>query len=95
MSEPQIQEITDYIQHAFAGKPVRKSGENATNDTVISVEDQDSTYTLRIDPDFVATYNAGQIRDLLYLWNVAGELRRSEGLPLVLTVSGVRLASSN
>lgn len=53
------------------------------------------TYTLEFDPDFIREHSAAEIRRLLEHWDAAEELRRAEGMRLVVTNRGVRLDSSN
>jgi hypothetical protein len=93
--ETQFDQIATYLRKAFPGSHMERSSHTLTHETILTLRQRDSTYTLRIDPGFTDTYNEFQIPDLLSQWDVAAELRRAEGLPLVLTASGARLASSN
>lgn len=95
MAEQEIQQISSYLSEAMPGAVVRRPGSDATHETVITVQDGECNYTLRIDPDFTAASTGEEIPELLRRWDVAGELLRSENMPLILTASGIRLASSN
>jgi hypothetical protein len=95
MSESQIDQITTYLSAAIPGSRVSTRNESATGETVISIRHGECEYTLRVDEDFIAAYQVQEVPGLLSTWNVAAELTRSEGIPLMLTAAGIRLASSN
>ena len=54
-----------------------------------------SQFNVTVVRDFLDAHDAGRIRELLEGWDLGEELRRADGLPLVVSEEGVRLASSN
>ena len=77
---------------SFPGSEVRTVEDSPGGDTIILIRDGACDYTLRIDSSLAGTEDFEQ---LLEDCNAVEELRRSEGMPLILSAAGVRLASSN
>jgi hypothetical protein len=85
--------VRDYLAEQFASVEVRVEPEPAG--IVFRVNAGSSEYAVTVVREFLESHNAADIQRLLTEWNVAGELRRLDGLPMVISEEGVRLASSN
>ena len=82
-----------YLSDHFAPEQITVDEQPAG--VVFRVTAGDCQFALTVVRDFLVQYDAGQIRERLHQWNLADELRRADGLPMVVSEEGVRLASSN
>ena len=83
MNHDALERIAEALRSGIPGAEVVTDG--AAN--VIRVHRGTHEYTLRVDDDISP--------DATERWDIAAELCRAEGLELVLTQAGIRLASSN
>ena len=86
MSDP-LQIIRQYLRSHFPSAEIREKDshfEIAVDGNLYSVRVLEETLTGSVDVD-----------QLLQSSDLAGELCRAEGLPLVITSGGIRLSSSN
>ncbi len=56
---------------------------------------EDVVYTVEIAREFLESHTPAEIERAFRNWNVAGEVRRLEGMPVSVSDGGVRLSSSN
>lgn len=52
-------------------------------------------WRVNLSKDFLRENEAAEIRRMLEEWNLAGEMRRANGLDLTVSSAGIRLDSSN
>jgi hypothetical protein len=91
--ESKVAIVREYLSEEFGSGRVTVDSQPAG--MVFHIDSGQEQYDLTIVKDFLAAHEAGDIRGILGRWNVAGELRRADGLPMVVSEEGVRLASSN
>lgn len=85
--------VREYLAEQFGSGEITVESEPAG--MVFRVNAGHCRYDLTVVREFLAVHENSDIRGLLNRWNVADELRRAEGLPLVMSEEGVKLASSN
>lgn len=90
-----IQEIAAYLRRSLPGCEVLERAGGAMDDTVLTVSAGSGEYSIRVEADFAQSMPPEQVNGALDRWRLASELCRAEGMPLVLTSAGIRLASSN
>ncbi|HET8546909.1 MAG TPA: hypothetical protein VFL57_02855 [Bryobacteraceae bacterium] len=90
-----LQIIRNYLGEQFAGSQVEPVEMPASDIPAFAIEKDGRHYQLQIDADVLDRYSAEQLPARLDEWKLTEELCRAEGLPVVLTERGVRLASSN
>jgi len=61
----------------------------------ITVSEDGDYWRVNVSEEFVSSHDAEAARELVEDWNLAGEMRRAEGLGLMVSSAGVRLESSN
>jgi hypothetical protein len=90
-----LQAIRKYLEEQFSGHPVEDEQTAAADVPSFAVSKDGEHYELQVDRDFLDRFSLEELRDALQRWRVADEVRRAEGLPIILTERGVRLVSSN
>lgn len=86
MGDP-LAAVAGYLQSHFPAAQVERDGSQ------FKIAAGPSTYTLSVADDALAP--GEDVVERLVSSNLADELCRAEGLPLVLTRAGIRLKSSN
>jgi len=92
-SDDTVAAVQGYLSDHFAPEQITVDQQPAG--VVFRLAARDSEFALTVVRDFLDQYDAAQIGELLRHWNLADELRRADGLPMVVSEEGVRLASSN
>ena len=91
--ENKIGPVRNYLAEQFGSAEITIDEQPAG--VVVRVKTGTSEFDVTVVRDFLEAHDASDIGRLMHAWNVAQELRRTEGLPLVISEEGVRLASSN
>jgi hypothetical protein len=84
--------VLEYLRQKFDWAQERDSG--AAGIGIDAGEGRDRWH-ITVSEDFLDEHDPGTVRKLLEDWNLAGEMRRSEGLHLTVSPAGIRLESSN
>jgi hypothetical protein len=88
-----LQLIHQYLDDQFAGATITPH-ETSSGASKFVIEHRGMRYELQVDDDLLNDRSGDDVRTLLSQWAVRDELCRAEGLPVILTERGVRLASS-
>ena len=91
--ESKVGTVREYLTEEFGSGEVTVEPEAAG--MVFRVTVGRSRYVLTVVREFLASHDATDIRGLLGRWKVGEELRRADGLPMVVSEEGLRLASGN
>ncbi len=87
-----IDGVLDYLRQKFDWAKERQS---TAAGIVIEAGEGPDRWHITVSEDFAGEHDAAATRALLEDWNLAGEMRRSEGLDLTVSPAGIRLESSN
>lgn len=85
--------IEQYLNAEFHGKLVQHA--SAAGSLKYRVEANGCEYGVEFSREFLDEHATGDIHQLLSRLDVAGEMRRMEGMDLSVSSAGVRLDSSN
>ena len=91
--ESKVGAVREYLCEQFGSGQVSVDSKPAG--MVFRVVAGSSRFALTVVRDFLEAHDVDGIKELLTRWNLAEELRRADGLPMVMSEEGVRLASSN
>ncbi len=91
MPESTLNAILKYLNEKFPDTSVAPMEPASTGDVRLNVGDM----PLRISAEFLEAVEPAEVASVLDWLDLAGELRRAQGLPMVLTQHGVKLESSN
>ena len=89
---PGVEGAIDYLRQKFDWVDTRQTGSASCSVTVWEGSDG---WRVNLSEEFLDAHSPEQVRRLLEEWNLAGEMRRAEGLDLTVSSAGVRLDSSN
>lgn len=84
--------VLDYLRQKFDWAEERESGAAGIG---IDAGEGANRWHITVSEDFLGERDPRDVRRLLEEWNLAGEMRRSEGLDLTVSPAGIRLESSN
>ena len=92
MSDQRYAAVLHYFEAEF---PAALLNATPSGSVKISAEWVDGVYSAHLSREFLEDRQPGEIERLLREWDVAGEMRRMEGLEVSVSSGGVRLDSSN
>ena len=84
--------VLDYLRQRFDWAEERETGPAGI---AIEAGENDERWHITVSEDFLDEHDPASVRSLLEEWNLAGEMRRSEGLDLTVSPAGIRLKSAN
>ncbi len=91
MAKSTLDVVIEYLAGKFPDQDMSGEEPDDTGDIRLTIGEM----TLRVTLDFLDAVEPGEVDSVLDWLDVAGELRRAQGLPMVLTGHGVRLESAN
>jgi len=91
MPEATLEAVLEYLKRKFPEAEFQPEEDEETHDIHVEVEDM----PLCISSEFLEAVEPDEVPTVLDWLDVVSELRRAEGLPMVLTEHGLRLESSN
>lgn len=89
---PAADSVLDYLRQKFDWADYR---ETPAGSYQFEVGEENCRWRLNVSEEFLEENSPEQARRLLEDWNLAGEMRRVEGMGLSVSSAGIRLESSN
>ncbi len=84
--------VLDYLRQKFDradGHPTE------TGSFLIVVQDEGQNWRVNVSEEFLQSHSGEMAAQAVEEWNLAGEMRRAEGMGFAVGSSGVQLESSN
>ena len=84
--------VLDYLRQKFDWAEERETRPAGIG---IDAGEGSDRWHITVSEDFLDEHDPVSVRRLLEEWNLAGEMRRTEGLDLTVSPAGIRLESAN
>jgi hypothetical protein len=90
MKNTTLEEVTSYLEEHFpaAELQVEKAPEDA--DVLVTIKAGSLAYILRVTHEFLEDCQPQEVKMIVNWLDLAAELKRAEGTPMVLTEHGIR-----
>ena len=89
---PASEAVVEYLRQKFDWVHPR---ETSTGALTVEVGEGPERWRVTVSEEFLEKRGPQEVRRLIEVWNLAGEMRRAEGFGLSVSSGGVRLESSN
>jgi len=89
---PAADGVLDYLRQKFDWADYHQSPSGGYE---FEVGEESCRWRLNVSEEFLGERSPAQARQALEDWNLAGEMRRVEGMGLSISPGGIRLESSN
>jgi len=94
MKNRTLDEVERYVEEHFPGAEIAVENASENEDVVLTVRAGVLVYVLRVTAEFLEDSRPEEVKMILDWLDLAAELKRAEGLTMVLTEHGIKLESA-